>query len=187
MVIFFDMKIKYTNLHFKEMEALRGSLEEVSALFQDIASSSDEFLLAVRKDRAHLKSVFTPELKEEFLKNNASFGVQDAIDGLFPNTKLKWGHGERYYNDIYNTIKSLDKTFKKLRLTNKLEEVYNSLGLDASSQSKVKNLCRHYAGASEIWAHVISAEVCGGEALEYVKKYLPNSYKAVLEILKEVE
>ena len=38
-----------------------------------------------------------------------------------------------------------------------------------------------------MWANIMSAEVCGGETLEYIKMYLPNSYKAMLEILKEVE
>lgn len=33
----------------------------------------------------------------------------------------------------------------------------------------------------------MSAEICGGKDLEYVKKYLPNSYKAMLEILKGVK
>lgn len=47
--------------------------------------------------------------------------------------------------------------------------------------------CRVYEAASEMWANIMSAEVNGGSSLEYVKKYLPNSYKAFIDILKGVE
>lgn len=47
--------------------------------------------------------------------------------------------------------------------------------------------CRVYESASEMWANIMSAEINGGEELEYVKKYLPNSYEAIIEILKGVK
>lgn len=62
-----------------------------------------------------------------------------------------------------------------------------SLGIDASNLSKVANECRVYESASEMWANIMGAEVNGGSELEYVKKYLPNSYEAFIEILKGVK
>lgn len=58
------------------------------------------------------------------------------------------------------------------------------MGLDASNQAKTKSICRRYEAASEAWANIMSAIVCGGKELEYVEKYLPNSYQMMLEILK---
>ena len=64
---------------------------------------------------------------------------------------------------------------------------YKDLGYDVSNLSKVVSICRDYESASEMWANIMAAEVNGGEALEYVKKYLPNSYAALIEILKGVK
>ena len=147
---------------------------------------SDEFLESIRKDKEYLKSIFTTEIKNDLMAHNASHGVQDAIDGLFPNSRIRWGHGERYYNRRYADIEFLDKIAGTSR-KKAVRDVYKNLGFDVSNQTKVKNICRQYDAASEAWANIISAEVNGGEALEYIKKYLPNSYKAMLEILKEVK
>ena len=51
------------------------------------------------------------------------------------------------------------------------------------SYDRKEVLCRQYTAASEAWANIMSAYMCGGEALEYVKEYLPNSYQAMLNIL----
>lgn len=93
---------------------------------------------------------------------------------------------KRYYNRRYADIEFLDKIAGTSR-KKAVRDVYKNLGFDVSNQTKVKNICRQYDAASEAWANIISAEVNGGEALEYIKKYLPNSYKAMLEILKEVK
>jgi len=176
---------KYVVMTQDEIEKIKSETS-VGGLFKRVASSSDEFLEAIRKDRAHLRSILTNEAKEDLIAHNASSGVQDAIEGLFSKTRLRWGHGERYYNRKYAAIESMDR---QLRTTGKkqLQEVYKGLGFDASNQAKVKTLCRQYEAASEIWAHVMSAEVCGGEALKYVKEYLPNSYEKIIEILKGVK
>ena len=181
---FFDEKAVFNNIHFKEVEAVRDATW-MNNYFKSIPSLSDEFLEALRKDKEFLSSILTPELKLELKAHNASHGVQDAIDGLFPNTRIVWGHGERYYNQIYSNIEYFDKL---ARTSNKkaLRRVYADKGFDVSNYGKVKTICRQYTAASEAWANIISAEVCGGEELEYVKKYLPNSYRAVLEILKGV-
>lgn len=175
---YFDEKVDF-GLSFKEIEAIRDGLGTVAMSFKKIASSSDEFLDAVRKDKELLKSVLTDAVREEFFNNNASSGVQDAVDGLFPKSLIRWGHGEKYYNRKYSTIKN-----KYYDCSKDLQTVYKSLGLDASSQAKTKVLCRQYEAASEMWANIMSAEVCGGKELEYVKQYLPNSYAALKEIIK---
>lgn len=181
---FFDEKAVFNNIHFKEVEAIRDATW-MNNYFKSIPSSSDEFLEALRKDKEFLSSILTPELKLELKAHNASHGVQDAIDGLFPNARITWGHGERYYNQIYSNIEYFDK-FARTSNKKALRQVYADKGFDVSNYGKVKIICRQYTAASEAWANIISAEVCGGEELEYVKKYLPNSYKAMLDILKGV-
>lgn len=181
---FFDEKAVFNNIHFKEVEAIRDATW-MNNYFKSIPSSSDEFLEALRKDREFLSSILTPGLKLELKAHNASHGVQDAIDGLFPNARITWGHGERYYNQIYSNIEYFDK-FARTSNKKALRQVYADKGFDVSNYGKVKIICRQYTAASEAWANIISAEVCGGEELDYVKKYLPNSYKAILDILKGV-
>lgn len=183
---FFDAKAKFTDLHFKEMEEIRNATGSKST-FKNVASASDEFLEAIRKDKEYIKSVFTPEVKQDMIAHNTSCGVQDAIDGLFPKSRIRWGHGEKYYNRKYASVEFKDKVLGGSNYKKALQNVYKSLGLDASNQSKVKTICRQYDASSEAWANIMSAEINGGEELEYVKKYLPNSYKAMLEILKGVQ
>lgn len=183
---FFDAKVPFENLHFKEMEAVR-KVTGLDIMFKNVASSSDEFLEAFRKDKEVIRSLLTPESKAEMIKHNASHGVQDAIDGLFPKSRIMWGHGEKYYNRKYADIEWFDKRFGGSSKKKALQQVYKDLGFDASNQTKVKTICRQYEAASEAWANIMSAEVTGGEELEYVKKYLPNSYQAMIEILKGVK
>lgn len=180
---FFDAEVKYEGLHFNEIQAVQNATG-LNAAFKEVASSSDEFLAAIRKDKEHIRSISTTEAKADLIAHNASSGVQDAIDGLFPKSRIRWGHGERYYNRKYAYIEFMDKLSSATSRKKKLQQVYKDLGLDASNQAKVKTICRQYEAASEAWANIMSAEVCGGEALEYVKKYLPNSYAAMLDILK---
>lgn len=183
---FFDTVIpNHSNLHFNEIQTIHDKTG-LESYFKKKASSSDEFLTAIRLDKKHISSVLTKEVKADMIKHNASSGVQDAIDGLFPKSRIRWGHGERYYNRKYSNIKSLEKMIKGNH-TKLLKQAYIDLGMDASNQSKVKNICRQYEAASDAWANIISAEVNGGDELEYVKKYLPNSYKALLDILKGVK
>ncbi len=182
---FFDDKAEFDGLHFKEIEAVKKATG-LDTTFKNVASSSDEFLAAMRSDKAHIKNIMTADAKADLIAHNASSGVQDAIDGLFTKSRLCWGHGEKYYNRKYAAVDYMDKVLKS-SLKKKLQQVYNDLGLDASNQSKTKSICRQYEAASEAWANIMSAEVCGGESLEYVKKYLPNSYQAMLNILKGVK
>ena len=183
---FFDAEVKYEGLHFNEIQAVQNATG-LNVVFKEVASSSDEFLAAIRKDKEHIRSLLTPDIKSEMIAHNASHGVQDAIDGLFPKSRIRWGHGERYYNRKYADIEFMDRMSSASSRKKKLQQVYKDLGLDASNQGKVKTICRQYEAASEAWANIMSAEVCGGESLEYVKKYLPNSYAAMIDILKGVK
>lgn len=177
---FFDAKLN-AKVHFKEIDALNSAVNlRTGAWFKKGISSSDEFLEAVRKDKEHIKSIFNKDVKQHLSNHDGSAGVQDAIDGLFVKSRIRWGHGETYYNRKYNATKNLNK--HKI-----VQDVYKQLGFDASSQVKVKNIMRQYEASSEMWANIMSAYVCGGKELEFVKEYLPNSYKAMIEILKGVE
>ena len=176
---FYDAKADYEGLHFKEVETIHSKTKYQINRFAKIASSSDEFLTAVRKDREFLKSILTTDVEKDLRDHDASCGVQDAIDGLLAH-RINWGHGDKYYNRKYHSVKQL-KEHKGL------QAAYKELGIDASNLSKVAKECRVYESASEMWANIMGAEVNGGSELEYVKKYLPNSYEAFIEILKGVK
>lgn len=173
---FFDAQAQFSDLHFNEIDTVKNNLNYTKSRFTNRASSSDEFLAAVRKDKQFLRDTLTDEIKKELRLHDASDGVQDAIDGLLWE-RIGWGHGDKYYNRLYHSIKQM-KEHKGL------QQAYKDLGYDVSNLSKVVSICRDYESASEMWANIMAAEVNGGEALEYVKKYLPNSYAALIEILK---
>ena len=179
---YFDAKTKFPGLHFVEIEAVREATT-LKKVFPTVASSSDEFLASMRKDKEYIKNILTQDVRNELRQNHSSCGVQDAIDGLFTNSRISWGHGEKYYNRKYASVEFIDK-HTKMGCKKKLKQVYLQLGLDASNQAKTKSICRQYEAASEAWANIMSAIVCGGKELEYVEKYLPNSYQMMLEILK---
>ena len=176
---FFDAQAQFSDLHFNEIDTVKNNLNYTKSRFTNRASSSDEFLAAVRKDKQFLRDTLTDEIKKELRLHDASDGVQDAIDGLLWE-RIGWGHGDKYYNRLYHSIKQM-KEHKGL------QQAYKDLGYDVSNLSKVVSICRDYESASEMWANIMAAEVNGGEALEYVKKYLPNSYAASIEILKGVK
>lgn len=185
---YFDAKASFENVHYKEIEAIHENVPFGDKFFSKVPSSSDEFLAAVRMDKEYLRSIGFSKLKDEMYSHDGSSGVQDAIDGMFigKDYRIRWGHGEDYYNWKYNSLKDIGK-IGKTHSEKHLQSVYKSLGFDASSQAKVKSICRNYETASEMWANIMSAIVCGGEELEYVKQYLPNSYNAMIEILKGVK
>lgn len=176
---FFDAQAQFSDLHFNEIDTVKNNLNYTKSRFTNRASSSDEFLAAVRKDKQFLRDTLTDEIKKELRLHDASDGVQDAIDGLLWE-RIGWGHGDKYYNRLYHSIEQM-KEHKGL------QQAYKDLGYDVSNLSKVVSICRDYESASEMWANIMAAEVNGGEALEYVKKYLPNSYAALIEILKGVK
>lgn len=79
---YFDKQAKYDDLHFKEIETIHSKTKYQTARFDKVASSSDEFLTAVRKDRELLRTVLTDDIKKDLGNHDGSHGVQDAIDGL---------------------------------------------------------------------------------------------------------
>lgn len=180
---FFDAQVQYSGVHYTEIQAVQKATG-LNTVFKECPSSSDEFLAALRKDKEHIRTKLIPEAKADLLAHNTSHGVQDAIDGMFSKSRLRWGHGERYYNRKFSDLVFMDKLSTKSSRVKALQQTYKDLGLDASNQAKTKILCRQYEAASEMWANIMSAEVIGGEDLKYVKEWLPNSYEAFLEILK---
>lgn len=184
---FFDQKVT-NNLSHAELEKLREVLPEALLPSSKRMSASDEFLKAIREDKKHLKSVGIENLKKALYDFDASSGVQDAIDGMFEGSKniINWGHGETYYNRKYNRISKYAKLFSD-DYDSKMITAFKELGHDIKTKKEVKSLIRDYETASEAWANIMSAETCGGEELEFVKKYLSNSYSALLTIIEEVK
>ncbi len=176
---FIDKHGVFSELSYKEIDALNEALETSRSFFKSVPSSCDQFLNALRTDKENLaKIVMESETRKDLFSTNASSGVQDALDGMFGSkVGMHWQHGDSYYNRKYNDIKSY-------KLEKIIQSAYKSLKMDASNQAKVKALVRNYETASEMWANIMSAVTCGGAELEYVKKYLPNSYEAYIKIMK---
>lgn len=138
-------------------------------------SQSDEFLGALRKDAEAMRGDWTNVVQELRAARNATSGIQDALDGFygtFDKYELPWGHGDRYYNRKFNTMKQMgtDKEYK-----NALQE----LGINVKTQKQAKEMCRIYETASEAWANAGSALTTGGETLEYFEKYMPHSLEVI--------
>lgn len=173
----------FKNLNFREIDAIKQSVKLSNNLIKNKASVSDEFLKALRKDKNALSAnIFDSTFRDDLFSSSASAGVQDAICGMFgtKRTKMIWQHKDSYYDRRYSS-------FKQLKIEKDIQKVYISLGYDVSNQAKVKSIVRDYETASEMWANIMSAETCGGLELEYVKKYLPNSYSSFLDIMKELK
>lgn len=148
------------------------------------ASSSDQFLTAMRKDRQSLYGY--KNNKEDRARMNAELlansdqtaGIQDAFDGFWGTQSssvrgfsLPWGHGNKYYNRKYSSVTAMG--WEK-----DLKDVYESLGFDASNQQKVKQITRDYETASELWANIQAAETIGGKELDFMKQYFPSAVGA---------
>ena len=183
---FFDANIKINSLSYKELEMYNEVLPKSLMPANYRLSGSDEFINALREDKKILKQRKFEDLKNELIKFNASSGVQDAIDGMFEGDsyRIRWGHGEDYYNRKYNKIKKYEKIVNEDYVGN-IKKGYIELGYEEKN-IKVKSLVRDFETASEAWANITSAITCGGEELKFIKKYLPNSYNELLKILKEV-
>ena len=150
---------------------------------RDTPSNSDQFMNALRKDMEALKARGFDDLFRELhstnVMRNATSGVQDALDGFYGTQKkyCGWGHGDRYYNKMYNDW------IKGFGNEKGLKDALNELGLDASNQTKAKNIFRQYRAANEAWANVGSAVTCKGDELAAWEKYMPNTlaeYKKIV-------
>jgi len=185
---FFDDQIPRENYTTKELDVLNANVKLGSIdFFKARASRSDEFLTAMRKDRELNRKFMTDKEERDIIiaelnRSVASVGIQDAFDGWWSTREkrlLTWGHGDKYYNSEYGNV-------KKFKQDKQLQKAFKELGFDASNQAKVKRISRDYETASELWANVTAAKTCGGEQLEYMKKYMPNSLKAWEEICGKV-
>lgn len=176
---FFDTR-QYDGLTFNEYQAVGNVIGRRKRNGE--ASSSDQFLSALRKDMEFIKSNYTDIRQFCLAHNNTTVGIQDAVDGLGLG-RIRWGHGDRYYNRFYNDrIKSSQGWFD---YSKELKKVYSSMGFDASNQAKVKNISRQYETASELWANIASAVTTGGAELDGLKKYFPECTNAFLEIVRK--
>jgi hypothetical protein len=177
---FFDTR-KYDGLTFDEYQSV-GKVIQRRRLVGE-ASSSDQFLSAMRKDAKNIKEHLMDVQSYCGSHHNTTVGIQDALDGLGLG-RIGWGHGDRYYNRFYNDyVKSTQGWFDNSK---ELKKLYSDLGFDASNQAKVKQISRQYETASELWANITSAVTTGGEELETVKKHFPETTKTFLEIIKKV-
>lgn len=189
---YIDNKASFKNLSFAEYDTLAKHAPKMSVVLHKIPSMSDDFLGALRKDRELLMQMIKDGEADDWFKpnaffeklngNNSTYGVQDVIDGFAGTYKhgLSWGHGDNYYSRKYVTIKA----FKE---HNGIKKAYNEMGFGFKNQREVATECRIYETASEAWANIGSAATCGGPELDAVKEYLPNTYKAYVEIMKKME
>lgn len=186
-----DKHMNKTDLaSFGEVEKLNDAMYKAGyfgTFLEKLPSQSDEFLTALRKDMSLLEEkVADRSIRKALFEvgSGATSGVQDALDGFFSTQSkglLPWGHGDRYYNREYNNKVSRWGHQKDLK------KALQDLGFDASNQEKAKRLMRHYEAASEAWANVGSAVVCGGDELKAMEKYMPSSLEAYKKIIKGVE
>lgn len=169
-------------LHFDEADAVRELMGVAN--FPHKISCCDEFLGALRSDMARLRESPDHDLMIMFrfrgtAFKNASSGVQDAFDGFFGGCKsgvCAWGHGEKYYNRFYQGRVMASSKQKEL------QQIYRERGL-AKTLTETKAVARQYEAASEAWANVGSAIVCGGEELSAFEELMPNTVAAYREII----
>ena len=152
-------------------------------VFKKVLSSSDEFMGAMKKDKELLESIGFVELEKRLKDDNFSCGVQDFIDGSFVGgrNRIRWGHGESYYNILYDRL----ELSRKMTRTDYAKELLAVTGM--KTKKELKGYCRDVMTARELWANIASAETCNDKSLDYIKEYAPNSYKAFREIIKGVK
>lgn len=176
------------NLSSKVKHSYSDKFEDKSATFVDfvfkkVLSSSDEFMGAMKKDKELLESIGFVELEKRLKGDDFSSGVQDFIDGSFvgARNRIYWGHGESYYNMIYDRMEAS----RKMTGTDHVKEILAVTGM--KTKKELKGYCRDVMTAKELWANIASAETCNDKSLYYIKEYAPNSYKAFREIIKGVK
>lgn len=171
---YFDASVNWENLKFIGVEKINDSIAFDWLDYK--ASTSDEFIKAVKADKKAFKKILDNERKKgkllfnsipetlfELIEDDASCGVQDAISGWFCNKEIeKWGHKTGYWNRAYNTLAKF---------------------MDVKSIPRLKDDLRMYEVTNETWANVMSAVTNGGDELEYCKQYLPNSVATLKKII----
>lgn len=175
---YFDAKVQYKGLTHAEVDELNSAIGQQWARLDKVASSSDKFLQAIRKDmpgleEAYLKDGFWAKLASD----NSSAGLQDAYDGLFFNHLIRWGHGDKYYNRKFQSI-SKAGSYKNIKA------VLQKRGFNVKKKSDAMAIIRQYEAASEIWANISAGATTQSKELSWFKTYMPNTYKAYTDIIK---
>lgn len=168
------------DMTFEEFSKIREAAGWNGYSQPNTPSRSDEFMSAMRKDIEKLWDVVSAPnwetLNSELLLDDASSGVQDFLDGVFGKSqavKTIWGHGESYYNRMYE---SLGKS-------GYIQEIAKTLDYD---EETLKDVLREYETSSELWANICSALTGGGNAEKYMRMYAPESLKAFLSIIRRI-
>jgi hypothetical protein len=174
-----DLPLSYKEVDLINDRCVIGS--GITKVLKKSPSLSDDFLMAMRKDKELLRVELGKQDVINHLKSSdASAGVQDFADGMF-NTQgrgiLRWGHGNSYYNRTYN------RKIKDFGLEDDLVSAMKELGFDVTSKAKAKTIMREYETASELWANGVSALTVGGKEFEFMQKYTPNTLDVILKIL----
>ncbi|MEG1501987.1 MAG: phage minor capsid protein [Synergistaceae bacterium] len=191
----FDVLVKFDGLTYKEINRLKEALglgETASYSLQEKPSLSDVFLDALRKDKKLLRHSFADLKKDVSNNDHSTAGVQDCVTGFWgkARTGMHHYHEESYWNRWwYNTFieNGLDDKFVIKKNKDILKKVFKELGLEVNNQALVKQQCRIYETASETWANITSAVTTESKELDSIKKYLPNTYNAYLEIIKKAK
>lgn len=180
-------------LEYKEADAINAVLNKVypnmpfAPILKRTPSQSDGFLKALRTDMEAIEPRLTMVAREMKATNkliNASAGVQDALDGFFKTRDkglLGWGHGNKYYNRMYNSRIAGNDVEKEFKATLK------ELGFNVRTQQKAKDISRHYEAASEAWANIASAVTVGGDELIAVEKYMPKALDEFKRIVRNMK
>jgi len=175
---FFDAKLSYKGLTYQEVKALNSVLKV--AKLDLVASSSDKFLGAIRKDIGRVKELYEADKSMiRMFDDGTSHGIQDSIDGLFPEAKTWYGHSEKYWNRRFNGAYAFGNY-------SRIKDAYQAMGFTANNRDAVKRIYRQYEAASEIWANITSAATVNDGALKWFQEYMPETYKAYTEIIKEL-
>ncbi len=175
-------------------------------------SNSDQFLAAVRQDRADLMKQGMEKVVDEFKKyvpnvrDPQAGGVEDFLDGIFgtrdnqyfrPDYYLPYGHGSGYYNRAYTD--AIDNS-RKLRLgpfVSKFKAYMKQLGKSKPNILKdAKEESRVYETASEMFGNLSQSLAMGSEqswtdangqkmtGLELWQKFAPHSLAEFEKIIK---
>mgnify|MGYP000084405389 CR=1 FL=1 len=91
-----------------------------------VASSSDKFLRAIRKDIGRVKELYEADKSMiRMFDDGTSHGIQDSIDGLFPEAKTWYGHSEKYWNRRFNTAYAFGNY-------SRIKDAYQAMGFTAN-------------------------------------------------------
>lgn len=175
---YFDAKVQYKGLTHAEVDELNSAIGQQWARLDKVASSSDKFLRAIRKDMPGLEEAYLKDgFRAKLASDNSSAGLQDAYDGLFFNHLIRWGHGDKYYNRKFQSI-SKAGSYKNIKA------VLQKRGFNVKKKSDAMAIIRQYEAASEIWANISAGATTQSKELSWFKTYMPNTYKAYTDIIK---